>query len=250
MNPLKKHLNTLPLDIVDEILLEFQKLHQQFFLGKWEPSQLDAGRFAEHIFRIMEYKQSRIFTPVGTTIPRARIYNSISQDTTLPESIRFHILKLADLILDFRNKRNVAHPGTVNVNEMDSNFVVQAANWIIAELIHLETKMSLDDAQAEIKKIIERKVPIVEEIGGHLKCLNPNLTAKEKALVFCYQKYPKPVSLDEICSWTEYLNKGVLRKQLNELNMDARLDFRNDVAFLTKKGILWVEKNIQFEIEI
>ncbi len=250
MSFLLNHLKAIPQNIVVELEAEFQKLHTQYFLGNWEPSQLDGGRFAEHVFRIIEYKQKKTFTSIGTTIPRLSIYNSASQDTMLPESIRFHVLKLADLILDFRNKRNVAHPGTVNVNEMDSAFVVQAANWIVAELIRLETQMSPENAQAEIKKIIERKVPIIEEIGGRLKCLNPSLDVKQKALVFCYQKYPAPISLNDIFDWTEYSNKSVLSKQLADLNADGRIDFRNNAAVLTKKGLLWVEKNISFELEI
>ena len=120
----------------------------------------------------------------------------------------------------------------------------------MAELIRLETQMSPADAQAEIKKIIERKVPIIEEIGGRLKCLDPNLGVKEKTLVFCYQKYPEQISLNDLVDWTEYSNKGVLRKELFVLNKDNRLDFRNDMARLTKKGLLWVEKNIKFEVEI
>ena len=108
MNPLTQHLNNLPNELINALQIEFQKLHQQYFLGRWEPSQLDGGRFAEHIFRVLEYKQVSNFTPIGTTIPRLSIYNSVSQNTNLPESLRFHILKLADLILDFRNKRNVS----------------------------------------------------------------------------------------------------------------------------------------------
>ncbi len=250
MNPLTQHLSSLPSDLVVALQAEFQKLHQQYFLGNWEPSQLDGGRFAEHVFRILEVKQSGNFTPIGTNIQRITIYNTVSQNTSMPESLRFQVLKLADLILDFRNKRNVAHPGTVDVNEMDSTFVIHAANWIVAELIRLETSMSPEDAQAEIKKIIERKVPIVEEIGGRLKCLDPRLDAKKKALVFCYQKYPEPVSLDELNDWMRYSNKGVLRKQLEDLDKDGRLDFRDDIAQLTKKGVPWVEKNIPFELEV
>ncbi len=250
MNPLKKHLNKLPNALVDEVLSEYQKLHQQYFLGKWEPSQLDAGRFAENIFRVLEYKQSGTFTPIGSSIPRLEIFKLVSQDTSLPESLRFHILKLADLILDFRNKRNVAHPGDIDVNEMDSTFVVNASNWIIAEIIRLETEMSPEDAQQEIKKIIERKVPIVEEIGGRLKCLNPLMSVKQKTLVFCYQKYPQDITLSDIMNWTEYSNKGVLRKQLQELNKEGKIDFRSDIIRLTKRGLLWVEKNISFELDI
>lgn len=250
MNPLIQHLNSLPPDLVQALQEEFQKLHQQYFLGKWEPSQLDGGRFAEHVFRMLEYKQTGTFTPIGTTIQRTNIYNAVFQDTALDESLRFHVLKLADLILDFRNKRNVAHPGPIDVNEMDSSLVINAANWIMAELVRLETQMSPDDAQAEIKKIIERKVPIIEEIGGRLKCLEPTLKASTKAVIFCYQRYAESITLDDLVNWTEYTNKGVLRTQLIKLNKEGILDFREDRAQLTKKGVVWVEKNIQFELDV
>jgi hypothetical protein len=250
MNILKKHLKNIPENLIDALQVEFQKLHQQFFLGKWEPSELDGGRFAEIVFRILEYKQNSVFTPIGSQIDRLKIYNSISKDSKMPESLRFHVLKLADIILDFRNKRNVGHPGLIDVNGMDSNMVLQSVNWIVSELIRLETQLSPANAQNKIKKIIERKVPIIEEIGGRLKCLNPSLKVKEKALVFCYQKYPVSISIDDLIDWTEYSNKAMLRKELVKLNKDGRIDFRNDLAVLTKSGILWVEKYIKFELEI
>src|SRR3989338_2550195 len=251
MNTLTKNLSRLTSDIVGALQAEFQKLHQQYFLGRWEPSQLDAGRFAEIVMRILEYKNSgSSYTPIGVQLKRLVIVAAIRKNTTLDESLLFHMLGLTELILDFRNKRNVAHPGTVNVNEMDATFVLQAANWIVAELIRLETQMSPDDAQAEIKKIIERKVPIIEEIGGRLKCLNSKLDVKQKAIIFCYQKFPQIVSLNDIFDWTEYSNKGVLRRKLMELNTDSFIDFRNDQAVITKKGISWVEKYISFELEI
>lgn len=250
MNPLHQHLNNLPGGLVSALQTEFQKLHQQYFLGRWEPSQLDAGRFAEIVLRILEYKNSGSFTPIGTQLNRLAIVTKVKKNMSLNESLRFHILGLVELILDFRNKRNVAHPGKISVNEMDSAFVLNAANWIVAELVRIETQMSPDDAQAEIKKIIERKVPIVEEIGGRLKCLNPKLGAKEKTMVFCYQKYPDGVSLKDLTNWMAYPNSGVLRKQLEDLDKDGRLDFRSDIAQLTKKGLLWVEKYISFDLGI
>lgn len=250
MNPLHQHLNKLPNDLAGALREEYQKLHSQYFLGRWEPSQLDGGRFAEVVLCIVELENTGNFTPIGTQLNRQVIVRSAEQNTTLPDSLRFQIPRLAELILDFRNKRNVAHLGKINVNEMDSTFVLHAANWIIAELIRSETQMSPDDAQEEIKKIIERKVPIVEEIGGRLKCLDTNLDVKRKVLVFCYQKFPSGISLDDLFNWTEYSNRGVLRKQLADLNKDGRIDFRNDVARLTKKGLIWVEKNISFELEV
>lgn len=250
MNLLAQHLNSLPNKLITALQVEFQKLHQQYFLGKWEPTQLDGGRFAEAVLRIVQYKDTGTYTPIGTQLNRKTIVGSAAKNIVLPDSLRLQVPALAELVIDFRNNRNSGHLGAIDVNEMDSALVLSASNWILAELIRLETQMSPNDAQAEIKKIIERKMPIVEEIGGRLKCLNPKFGAKEKALVFCYQKYPGPVSLDELNDWMQYSNKGVLRKQLQDLDKDGRFDFREDIALLTKKGVLWVEKNIPFEIEI
>lgn len=250
MNPLSQHLNSLPGDVVSALQLEFQKLHEQYFLGRWEPSQLDGGRFAEAVLRVIEYKDKNTFTPIGSRLNRQGIVSSAERNTVLADSLRFQLPRLASLILDFRNNRNVGHLGEINVNEMDSGFILHAANWIVAELIRLETQMSPEKAQEEIKKIIERKVPIIEEIGGRLKCLNPNLDVKEKTLAFCYQKYPETITLNDLFDWTEYSNKGVLRRKLVELNKSGLIDFRNDSTRLTKRGLVWVEKNIRFELEI
>lgn len=250
MNPLTQHLNSLPSDVVNILQTEFQKLHQRYFLGQWEPSQLDGGRFAEAVLRIVEFKSAGTCTPIGTSLNRLQIIQSAERDTALADSLRFQIPRLAGLILDFRNNRNVGHLGAIDVNEMDSTFVLHAANWIVAELIRLETQMDPADAQAEIKKIIERKVPIIEEIGGRLKCLDSKLKAKEKTMVFCYQKYPDAISLNDLTDWLKYPNKSVLRKELTALDKDGRLDLRSDMTRLTKKGLLWVEKNISFELDI
>lgn len=250
MSSLSKYLSSLPGNIVEALQAEFQKLHSQYFLGHWEPAQLDAGRFAEAVLRIIEYKDKNYFTPIGSQLDRQKIINSAENNTIMVDSLRFQIPRLAGLILDFRNKRNVGHLGVISVNEMDSVFVLGAANWIVAELIRIETKISTDETQKEIKKIIERKVPIIEEIGGRLKCLNPKLNIKDKVLVFCYQKYPQKINLKDLFDWTEYSNKAVLRRKMVELNKDGIIDFRDDLVQLTRLGTIWVEKNIPFELDL
>lgn len=252
MGPLVSHLSNLPPELVNRLQSEFQKLHQEYFLCHWEPSQLDAGRFAEIVLRILEYKSAGRFKPIGVQIKRQPVARAIKNNAALNESLRFHVLGLAELILDFRNKRNVAHPGTVIVNEMDAKFVLEAANWIVAELIRQETNLGPAEAQAEIHKIIERKVPIVEEIGGRLKVLNPSLTAWAKILVICYQKYPQSISEVDLRTWIEYdvSNMSRFRTILKKLSSEAFIDYGNGEVVLTKRGLVWVEKNIKFELEV
>lgn len=250
VNMLQTLLRSFPKEPLDYLGEEFQKLHQQYFLGRWEPAQLDGGRFAEAVLRIVEFKNTGAYTPVGTRLRRATIVGAAARNTSLPDSLRFQIPSLAALLLDFRNNRNVAHLGKISVNEMDSSFVINVANWIVAELIRIETKISPEEAQREITRIIERKVPVIEEIGGRLKLLDPKLTAKSQILVFCFQKYPILLAENELFAWVSEKNKTRFRRYLVQLDGDKLIDYHNGEVILTRRGVLWVEKNIKFELEL
>lgn len=247
---LKKHLKSLPKELVSSIEKEFQKIHSQYFLGKWEPSQLDAGRFAEVILRVLEYHDQGIFTPLDTQINRKKVVHSVSQNRNLEDSLRIQIPNLTELLLDFRNRRNVAHLGKIEVNEMDATFILHASNWILAEIVRLETQMPPKEAQEEISKIIERKIPLIEDFGKRVKVLNPKLTSKEQVLIICFRKYPKYTSLDQLFRSVTEKNKTRLKRTLTELDKDRLIDFYNDRVRLTKRGLVWVEKNIDFELKV
>lgn len=248
---LRSHLKSLPEELINSLEREFQKIHEQYFLGRWEPSQLDAGRFSEIVLRVVESHYKQAYTPLGNKLNRENIIGEAAKCTNLEDSLRLKIPKLAGFLLDFRNNRDVAHIGNIDVNPMDATFVVNTANWIMAELIRLETGMSPEEAQKEITKIIERKLPIVEEIGGRLKCLNPKLSAKEKVLVFCYRTYPQLITDEELFSWVGITNKSRFKnKYLKELDREALIDYKDGSVKLTKKGVLWVDKNIRFSLEI
>jgi len=219
-------------------------------MSRWETSQLDGGRFSEAVLRLIEFKNTGHFTSLGRQIKREVIINSVKHNTSIPDSLRLQIPNLVALIMDFRNSRNVGHLGTIDVNEMDSTFVIQSVNWIMAELVRIEGQTSPDEAQEAIKKIIERKIPIVEEIGGRLKVLNPKLTVREQILVICYQKYSGFIEDKNLFEWVEEKNKTRFKKYLILLDKEKLVDYYNKKICLTKLGLVWVEKNIKFQLDL
>lgn len=244
------YFKNLPEEIIKKLVNEFQKLHKQYFLNNWDSSQLNGGRFGEAVLRIIEFKSTGSFTPIGTQLPRRQIVTQVTQNRSLPDSLRLYIPNLTELIMDFRNNRNVAHLGNIDVNEMDSSFVISACNWIMAELVRLETQFSPGKSQQIIKKIIERKMPIIEDIGGRLKVLDSNLTVKEQILVICYQKYPNSISFTKLSQWVKEKNISRFKQYLSQLDRNGLINSYNSKIQLTKKGVLWVEKNISFELSI
>lgn len=244
-------LQNLPQELVENLIREFNDLHKNYFLGKWDSSQLNGGRFGEAILRILEFKNSRtgIFTPVGTTAPRRQIVTQILQNTVLDNSLRLYIPPLTELVMDFRNDRNVAHLGSIEVNGMDSSFVISAANWIMAELVRLEGQTTPREAQQIIDKLIERKIPLVEDYGGGLKILNPNLVSKHQVLAYCYYKYPSTINDNDLFLWVDEKNKTRFKNSLKELDKDKLIDYHEGESKLTRLGLKWVEKNIKFDLD-
>lgn len=242
-------LQNLPQELVENLIQEFNNLHKNYFLGKWDSSQLNGGRFGEIVLRILEYKSIGAFTAIGTQVSRLQIVNQILQNTALDNSFRVYIPNLTGILMDFRNNRNVAHPGTIEINGMDSCFVISAANWIMAELVRLEGQTTPDEAQTVITKLIERKIPLIEECGSRLKILNPKLIAKHQILTLCYYKYPEAISDTVLFSWVDEKNKSRFKKYLQVLDAEKTIDyFENDVK-LTRLGLKWVEENIKFALD-
>lgn len=252
MIDIRQHLNQLPAELVDSLAEEYKKIHQEYLLGNWGPSQLNGGRFSEILLRIMEYKLNNVYTPLSGSMQgkRDKIFRDMLQKTSLPDSYRFHIPKTVDLILDFRNKRNVAHPGAIDVNPMDASFVKNASSWIMAELIREESSCPTLEAQGKINQLLEQRSPIVEEFGERLKIIDPKLTKKEQILVLAYTKSNDRIDIKSIQEWVAEKNKSRLNQYLKELDRARLIDYYKGTIQITSLGIIWVQKNIALEVEV
>lgn len=120
-----------PQEVFTALLDEYQHIKQQFFLRKFQPAELNAARFSECVLRLIEFLDTGNYTPFGKQLNTQNIINRVSNNTGLPEGIRFFIPQLTRVLLDIRNKRNVAHVGgEVSPNYSDSLFVSHSTDWI------------------------------------------------------------------------------------------------------------------------
>ncbi len=243
-------LSALPSELVHFLADEFKKLHERYYLGHWDASQLNGGRFGEIVLRILEYKNSGIYTPIGSQIDRERVIRGVASNTALFTEMRLTIPRITAVLMDFRNTRNIAHVGLIAINAMDASYVIHSANWIMAELVRSEARISPVEAEQEVLKIIERKVPLVEEVGDRLRILDPKMSIKNRVLVFVYQKYPTEVTESDLWRWTEDKNRSRFHGYLLKLHTDCLVDFNEGAVQLTKRGLAFVEKNIDFQLVI
>lgn len=238
--------NSLPDEVLTELLDEYARIKQHFFLGNFQPAELNGGRFAECVLRLLEYVDRSTFTPFGTQLNSEGIINRISNNANLPNTIRLLIPRLTRVILDVRNKRDVAHVGgEVNPNYSDSSFIVHSADWILTELVRHYHSCSIDQAASLVSTINDTQIPIVEDINGFVRVLNTSLSTSDKVLVILYSKQQEAVSEQALREWVEYKNVTNFRnKIIKALYKDALIHYQSSTCTLTRKDILYVEKNI------
>jgi len=238
--------NRIEQDLVKRLLNYYKKVKQNFFLGRYEPSQLNSAKFVEVTFRILEYITRGNYTPWDKDI---KINALMQYLENLPKdkytnSIRLHIPRVLRVIYDIRSKRGVTHASEIDPNFMDATFVVAACDWVLAEFIHLFYTGDPNDAQKIISRITERKVPIIEEFGEDLKVLNPDLSVADKILLILYKRYPNYVSTNDLKRWIKTKSFSHIPTVLCQLDNDAKIHRKGKENIITKRGILHVEKKI------
>lgn len=241
---------SLPKDVLTELLKEYKRIKQQFFLNEFQPTELNGGRFAECVLRLLEFVDSGTFTPFGTQLKSENIINRLSNNANLPNTVQLFIPRLIRVILDVRNKRDVAHVGgEVSPNYSDSLFIVHAADWILTEIVRHYHSCSIDQAAAIVATINKIQIPIIDEVDGFVRVLDTSLKTSDKVLVILYSRQPEKTSEQDLRKWVEYQNPTNFRdKVLRMLHKDALINFENGTCSLTRKGVLYVEKNIPSNI--
>lgn len=152
---------SLPNEIVTHLLDEYQDIKQHLAFRKFRPSELNGGRFAECVLRLVQHLDNPPYTPFGTSLGNSdNIIRHVESNTSLHESIRLFIPRLTSILLDVRNRRDVAHVGgDVSPNYSDSVFISHSADWILTEIIRIYYSCSVDSARKIADSINEVCVP-------------------------------------------------------------------------------------------
>lgn len=242
----------LPLELSENIVKEYLEIKQNFAFRRFRPSELNGGRFAECILRLLQHVDNPPFTPFGVSLGNKPdvIVNRALQNTSLHDSMRFYIPRLAKILLDIRNRRDVAHVGgDVSPNLADAQFISHTADWVLTEVLRIYYSCTIDTAKKISESINEFRVPIIADIDGHLRVQNTGLDYKQKTLAILYHKSPTRVSESALVKWTRYSNPTEYRKNiLARLDADALIHYEKGVCTLLPKGIIYTEKYVPMEL--
>jgi hypothetical protein len=254
INQIRDQLNqTIDPVLVDLLLNAYSELKNNYYLGKYKPSELEGGHFGEVVIRILQLITARTYTPLGQPLARfdTREIERYARlpGATYPDSIRLHIPRAIFAIYGIRSRRGVGHVGgDINPNLADASFIMATCDWIMVEILRLYYTSSVEEAQKIVDTIVTRKIPLVQEFNGFLKVLDANLSVPRQILVLLYHKGVDGASKDELGKWVK-TSPNNLAMALNRLEHGQKyIHLAGDQYFITHLGQSFVEENIPLHL--
>lgn len=240
--------SALPLELVDALISSYGEIKQNFYLGRHEPSELNGGKFVEACVRILQYETSAgKYTALGSqirnVIDELRCFERVPSTTAI-ESFRIHIPRALAAVYNVRNKRGVGHlGGDVNPNSADAALVVACADWVMAELLRVYYHCSLEEAQAIVDALVQRRLVLVHPVLGLRRVLLPSLSYKDQTLLFLAFEYPKEVTDSDLVAWTEPGNPSYYRRKvLGPLHSERLIEYyESRSCIILPPGLRYVE---------
>ncbi len=235
------------LDLAESLLNEYEEVTRRYYHADYRPSELSGGRFGEAAFRVCEHACFGTFTPVHKMLPKTDdLVKKLEQTpaSAADAAYRIHIPRALRLIYDLRSKRDVAHLGTgVSPNFADASLILQAASWVVAEIVRLSHKCDINVAQAIVDDLVQRRVPLIWVDGDIVRVLKPTLKYPERAILILYHFRPEWVADDDLMRWIEEPRLGNFNRMLDSLHAKAFIHRGTRKSKILPPGLKHVEDN-------
>lgn len=150
---------------VVSVIETYEELIAKHRSGDLEGALTKAGRFVEHVLRLIEAK-SKGLVPVEIKSVAATI-RALENDPTLPEPLRLLIPRvLYGMIYNLRSKRDAVHVKEIDPTSIDVAMSVGGASWVIAELLRMYHVSNEEIVTQCMLALTRTSIPFVEALGG------------------------------------------------------------------------------------
>ena len=246
-------LAALPKALREKLLDSYQKIMSNYLERRWEPSELNGGKFCEVVYSIVDGALKGNF-PANASKPtnmlaacQALEKQSADPNRVGDRSLRVLIPRLLPVLYEIRNNRGVGHVGgDVDPNHMDAEAVQAMTSWVMAELVRIFHGVTTEKAQDTVDALVERKSPLIWEIEAIKRVLDPKMSAKNQVLMLLHHSTGW-VSATDLVNWVEYSNASMFRsKVLRPLHKDRLIEFdsKNARARISPLGGKTVEEEL------
>jgi len=228
--------NKIPADLVEALMLSYERVLTEFRKGQWEETLWKAGKFAENTFRVLVFLLSDNVEKECPNFNEVKDKLEKTPSNTLPEPIRLLIPRITtSLVYDLRSKRSAVHVKEIAPYYMDANLVVSACSWIMAEFVRLYHTSDTEKVVGILSELIQRKVPFIEIHEGEIFVTRPMDCQSEILLLLLNS--PKGLSRKEIGRiLSRNYSKGRITQALQELERLRQILKLNEKYLISGPG--------------
>jgi hypothetical protein len=210
----------LPAGLRGPLLRTYQEIVANYAEHRWEPSELNGGKFSEVTYSILLGSIKGAF-PAKPAKPKNMIQACRALENEAPSatrigdrSLRILIPRMLLALYEIRNNRGVGHVGgDVDPNFLDATAVYEMASWVLAELVRIFHGVTTKEAQETVDALIERKDPLIWQVADVKRVLDPSMSNRDQTLLLLHQ-HPTWVSEKNLVRWVEYSNSTVFREKV------------------------------------
>lgn len=236
LEDLEQHFVAYGLDanLVYVLLSHYREMKRAFFVENWEQVGVRGGKFVEAVFRLLDMVVTGKCTGAN---PHALLTPLENSSGLAHRSFKMTIPRVAYGVYEIRNNRDMAHLSLeIDSNRMDGIFVVSACDWVLAELTRLCLATHPSEAEQMIRRIVERPVPLIEEIDGDIVVLDPSLLWEDQIVLALSKKDPERVDNAQLRDWLKPDRDLSISKALEQLEQRREVHRNADGSTLTSEG--------------
>jgi len=183
----------LPRGLATSLVDEFLQIRVDVVTGTL--GRASPGKFVENLVRALQHLD------LGTYEPKPSVDDYLSKlesrTTRLDDGLRVCAARIGRAMYTLRNKRSIAHSGDIDPNSYDLAFLLQGAQWILAELVRVIGGSSMAQAGELVAAINAPVGGLVDDFGGQ-RVVVASLSAPDELLVLLHYSHPAVVLLSEL----------------------------------------------------
>jgi hypothetical protein len=131
---------------------------------------------------------------------------------------------------------------------MDSEFVLHAAQWVMAEFVRIFHDTDLDTATKVVDALVERTIPLIWQVGGARRILNPSMNLSDSTLLLLHAA-TGPTNEQTLAKDLEQSRLPNYRRVLRNLHTKRLVEYNESTGAVTLSplGVKSVEDRILAE---
>jgi hypothetical protein len=159
-------------------------IEEAFLLRRWRYTELDGGRFAEVAARIVYSVDSgNLSRTKGVDDCLKYIANDQVAHHFPERQASIHLAKVIGAVYKLRSQRGAVHVSpTYTANEIDSRLIIEAARWLLAELLRIFVTTDREQVAATIRRLARFPQPIIRRYQDLPLLQSVTFTTEEEVL--------------------------------------------------------------------